>query len=68
MQPDPVAGNATRYTAAARPSVSTLLPHEFRPVVVSRVTTWSDGTVHVERPGEATQVVVPLLATEGHGR
>lgn len=30
------------------------------PRIVSRVTTWSDGTVHVERPGEPTQVVVPL--------
>lgn len=32
------------------------------PVIVSRVTTWSDGTVHIERPGQPTQVVVPLEA------
>lgn len=32
------------------------------PRIVSRVTTWSDGTVHIERPGEPTQVVVPLEA------
>jgi hypothetical protein len=30
------------------------------PRIVSRVTTWSDGTVHIERPGEPTQVVTPL--------
>jgi hypothetical protein len=28
--------------------------------IVSRVTTWSDGTVHIERPGEATFVVAPV--------
>lgn len=30
------------------------------PRVVTVVTTWSDGTVHIARPGEPVQVVVPL--------
>lgn len=33
------------------------------PHVVTRVTVWSDGTVHIERPGEPSQVVVPLAGS-----
>ena len=47
---------------AIDPAPLTMAP---TPVVVSRVTTWSDGTVHVERPGEATMVVAPLTQTWG---